>query len=421
MRLRDVLTLTLTLTLTLIVVLLSCPSISGLAAPEAGEAVAIVCWITGEATVERPTAAGVEPLAVLDRLAPGSVVRTAPASEVTVVFFDGRRFAIGAASRVAIRADDAQSEAGSVRILDPVPAVAELARLARSENPGKRPGAGRIRHTGTSDTTFELYPRDGAALLSAAAILRFTPIAGVEEYRVEVIDEADEEVFAVETAATEVPVPAGVLQPGIMYGWRVRSLDRGRLILHGEALFVTLSDQNARARRRLAERAADADDPGLRLLLAAIDRSLGLWRDACDGVLSVAARAPSNAAVHRALERFECSEWRSGGGAEAVDSGVVVEELGQGSTLERAGIQAGDLLLSWERPAQFPFDGPSSDNGPKARGEFESVFDWMWLVIEQAPRGRVLLIGERDGAPKLFEVPMGLWDVVEVRPRMRHA
>ncbi len=32
-----------------------------------------------------------------------------------------------------------------------------------------------------------------------------------------------------------------------------------------------------------------------------------------------------------------------------------------------------------------------------------------------------MLIGERDGAPKLFEVPMGLWDVVKVRPRMRHA
>ncbi|MCP4658250.1 MAG: CHAT domain-containing protein [bacterium] len=91
--------------------------------------------------------------------------------------------------------------------------------------------------------------------------------------------------------------------------------------------------------------------------------------------------------------------------------GVVVDEVGQGSALEKAGVKAGDVLLSWERPAHPPADPEG------ARGEIESVFDWMWLQVEQAPRGTVVLLGEREGKEECFTVPMGLWDA-QVRAGM---
>ncbi len=100
-----------------------------------------------------------------------------------------------------------------------------------------------------------------------------------------------------------------------------------------------------------------------------------------------------------------------GGGPERGSSGVVVEEAGRGSAIEKAGIQAGDVLLSWRRPVGLPAVAG------EARTDIESIFDWLSLVVEQAPRGALELAGERGGEPAVFEVPAGRWEL-EVRPRM---
>ena len=94
-----------------------------------------------------------------------------------------------------------------------------------------------------------------------------------------------------------------------------------------------------------------------------------------------------------------------------VARGVVVEEVGKGSALEKAGIEPGDVLLSWRRLAS-----PSA-NPEEARGEFGSVFDWMWVVVEQAPRGTVEISGLRNRGERRFKVTPGLWEA-EVRPWM---
>ena len=91
--------------------------------------------------------------------------------------------------------------------------------------------------------------------------------------------------------------------------------------------------------------------------------------------------------------------------------GVVVEEVGEGSALAKAGIEPGDVLLSWRRLPSPPA------NLDEARGEFDSAFDWMWLVVEQAPRGTVELIGRRGREERVFTVALGLWEA-EVRPWM---
>src|ERR1044071_3258692 len=77
--------------------------------------------------------------------------------------------------------------------------------------------------------------------------------------------------------------------------------------------------------------------------------------------------------------------------------GVVVEEVGKGSALEKAGIRPGDVLFAWERPP----DPPANPIG--GQGEIKTVFDWLWVKTEQAPRGIVRLHGTRGGAAISFE------------------
>jgi CHAT domain-containing protein/Tfp pilus assembly protein PilF len=92
--------------------------------------------------------------------------------------------------------------------------------------------------------------------------------------------------------------------------------------------------------------------------------------------------------------------------------GVVVEEVGRGSALEKAGLRPEDILLSWERPSDPPA------NPEAGKGEIRTVFDWSWVKTEQAPRGAVRLRGVREGVPILFEVPKGYeWDA-RVRPEL---
>lgn len=89
--------------------------------------------------------------------------------------------------------------------------------------------------------------------------------------------------------------------------------------------------------------------------------------------------------------------------AAASSPGVVIEDIDQGSALEKAGLRPGDLLLAWEREG--------------GQGEIRTAFDWLWVKAEQSPRGTVRLHGERAGAAIRFDVQRGPWDA-RVRPRM---
>ncbi len=91
--------------------------------------------------------------------------------------------------------------------------------------------------------------------------------------------------------------------------------------------------------------------------------------------------------------------------------GVVVEEVGEGSALARAGVRVGDVLFSWERLPNPPL------NPEGGQGEVSSVFDWMWLEFEQAPRGNLRILGQRNQEEKSFEIPPTKWST-EVRPQL---
>ena len=62
---------------------------------------------------------------------------------------------------------------------------------------------------------------------------------------------------------------------------------------------------------------------------------------------------------------------------------VVIEKVGDGSSLARAGIQVEDAVIAWERTAN------PAKRRPAARGRIRSVLDWMELEAEQAPLGPI--------------------------------
>ncbi len=96
----------------------------------------------------------------------------------------------------------------------------------------------------------------------------------------------------------------------------------------------------------------------------------------------------------------------------AARPGVVVDAVAASSALAKAGVQPGDVLRAWARLSHPPAN-PQGD-----RGGFGSVFAWLVFLVEQPPRGAIRLVGERDGAPRVFEVPPGDWSGVEARPVM---
>jgi hypothetical protein len=83
----------------------------------------------------------------------------------------------------------------------------------------------------------------------------------------------------------------------------------------------------------------------------------------------------------------------SGTSDAAAETGVVVESVPRGGAGESSGLQPGDVLLTWTRAAAPPA------NPQPAAGEFDSYFDVVEVLVEQAPRGPVEVQGQRGGQP----------------------
>lgn len=230
------------------------------------EPVAIVYSLTGNATLADPA----RPLHLLDRLPPGAAVEVGPASRLALGFASGVRYELGEGARVTLGKTDLAQRAGLVKALPRVPPYLILAAISKKERPGARAGAVRIR----GEEIEGLSPRDGAATLADATILRFQPAAGAARYQVEVVDSRGNVVFQTAPGSPAVGIPPGTIQAGARYHWTVKALDRPGPVVKGEADFITLSREAAAARERLKEAAGDGDDG--RELLEAVDRALGM-------------------------------------------------------------------------------------------------------------------------------------------------
>jgi CHAT domain-containing protein/Tfp pilus assembly protein PilF len=80
-----------------------------------------------------------------------------------------------------------------------------------------------------------------------------------------------------------------------------------------------------------------------------------------------------------------------------LDKGVVVESIIKNSEADNAGLQAGDILLSWER------------GGKKA--EIESPFDLLYIRLEEASRGPVNLQGLRGSQRRSWLIGSDTWGI----------
>jgi CHAT domain-containing protein/Tfp pilus assembly protein PilF len=92
-----------------------------------------------------------------------------------------------------------------------------------------------------------------------------------------------------------------------------------------------------------------------------------------------------------------------------VQRGAIVEAVSPGSAADTAGIQVGDVILSWSRAATPPA------NPEMASGSVESPFDLSDVETEQAPRGLVTLTGRRASAEFNWALRPTRWGLT-VRP-----
>jgi hypothetical protein len=246
-------------------------------------------------------------LQLFQRLRPGSIVETQAGSRVVLTFFTGKRYEFGEVSSGTLGRSGLERRKGAIRELAPVPAMIELAPIARQEKAGTRLAATRIRTEDGGRSILNLYPSEGATTFADTTVLRFDPAHGYEKYKVELEDETGNTVFAVETPSTTVQVPRGVLRPSTSYYWRVRTLDRERPALRGDAVFSALTKDNARRRAAFKTYLEENGDRSLLGLMAELDRSLGLRQEACEGLKAALAQSAGNQPIKEALSRFECS------------------------------------------------------------------------------------------------------------------
>ncbi|MEM7352313.1 MAG: tetratricopeptide repeat protein, partial [Acidobacteriota bacterium] len=101
--------------------------------------------------------------------------------------------------------------------------------------------------------------------------------------------------------------------------------------------------------------------------------------------------------------------------APSVPAQVVVEDLPSDSALARAGVEPGDVLAAWAA-AESATDGREAAEQRQITGPL--TFEL--LRLDQAPRGTVVVQGQRRGAVVSFTVEPGDWRV-RVRPPLSAA
>lgn len=267
---------------------------------EAAEPVAIVYSLAGKASLAIP-AADRRPLRLFDRLAVGTTLEVGSGSRLVLAFANGRRYELAEHSRATLGSKDLASRTGPVRSLPTFPPLPRISPIAAKDRPGPRAGAVRIR----SERIERLYPDHGVATLARATTLRFGLVEGAGKFRVEVQDRQGDVVFATETGTSVVNLPSGVLKPGTRYRWTVRTVERVGPVVTGNADFVTLPRQTAEAREALRRAVETTGDGASLVLLAEVDRNLGLLVEACDELRTAVRASPEDAELGAALAELE--------------------------------------------------------------------------------------------------------------------
>jgi hypothetical protein len=263
------------------------------------EAVSVVTSVSGSATLIAPTNRK-GPVSRFDWLPVGAVLTTGAGSSVTLIFADGGRYEIGEKSRITVTPGGPKPLGNSIHRLEGVPPIPRLAALAEGQHLGARSGAIRVRQ-GSGERVQNLYPNAMSASIPDQTSLRFSPIKGASRYRVELEDDSGKTILDLQTELTTVLVPPNILRSGSSYYWKVRTVERVGPSVHGESEFDTLSQEDLQRRAALQAVLQQQGDASSLATLADVDRRLGLWAEAREGFLAALAKAPSDAAIKKAL------------------------------------------------------------------------------------------------------------------------
>ncbi len=238
--------------------------------PDHGVAVAMVARVTGDATVR--SSARTRTLRLFDRVLEGDVIRTDAGAHVLLVFRTGARTRIGASSEGRVRAGAVLAQSGVVEALASVPTIPLVAPVAGE---GRTITAVRIR----AHDLDVLTPAPGETVMAGEALVLTYGPDGAEEYTVEVERPDATIVFQARTADARASVPAGRLDPGRTYRWRVTARWPSGFTAGADGTFHTLPVALAIQRDALRAALSGPDAESL-ALLGEVDYSLGLWRDA---------------------------------------------------------------------------------------------------------------------------------------------
>jgi hypothetical protein len=328
------------------------------------EPVALVYEVEGRAEKAVPGSSP-RPVKLFDRLPARTTLNAAAGSRLALAFVTGKRYEIDGPAEATLGRADLSNRSGSVRPLPAVPPLPRLPAIAEEESPGSKAGAVRIR----GGEIAVLSPAGGEAALADATVLRFESSRGAARYRIEIEDVRGTVVFRLETEVSTVEVPAGTLAPGSRYHWTVTALGQPGPVSRGDGDFRTLPRKTAEARARWRKAVAAMDGGHSRALLEAVDHALGLRSE-----------RPQGAAT-----------------------GVVVEDVAAELPAAKAGLETGDVILSWSCAA-FPPALPQP-----ASGRITSPYDLLALEIEEAPRRPVALRGRRGSAEMVWILAEGEW------------
>jgi len=280
-----------------------------IATEKESEPVAIVCYLSGKATVTMPPDNKLKELQLFERLKAGSEIETKSDSKVILIFFTGTQYEINEQTKATVEQKELKAEKGSIKNLQSIAAMAQIAPIANEENPGKRTAAIRIRSEHRKGLELlKPYPSDGTTVLSNNAILSFKPVEGIKKYKVDVEDEMGNSIFSLETSSTTITISPHILKDGVIYYWRVRSLDQEKPSIHAEAIFGTVSTENVKLRTNLMLQVEKQQDIALLMLLAETDHNLGLKKEACDELKIAISKAPNNPALKQVRSHFECAK-----------------------------------------------------------------------------------------------------------------
>ena len=233
----------------------------------------------------------------LEWLPAGAVLETADRARVVVAFANGRRYEIGARGKVSITAEGPAGASGPVRELEGLPPMPKLPVIASANHATAMAGL-RIREL---NDVYLRGPGSTSWTLPEHTVLRFESDVREARYRIEVADTNGAVVYQAESKCGEVVVPAGTLEPGSDYSWRVLTLRGDPLARAG---FRT-APADLLASRATFKAAIAESDLEFMAVLAAIDAQLGLYDEVHEELRALSARGVRAERLQQLLAALE--------------------------------------------------------------------------------------------------------------------